>query len=171
MAECVDCGQKAGAFKDVCLRCEGIRAEKVAEREREIAARDKAATEQKLRNWEDAFQEGLAQGKEAYAYRALYVSIDSVINNDITGDFNIAGVQQLGLWGWQVVAVLPRTIGLALTNISYGASSGETWGAGMGGNVEGVYLLMCKKVDANDPESLDEARSIGEALINDGLKL
>ena len=99
------------------------------------------------------------------------MSIDSVINNEITGDFNIAAVQQLGLWGWQVVAVLARTIGLALTNVSYGASSGETWGAGMGGNVEGVCLLMRKKVDPNDPESVAEAQSIGQALIKDGLKL
>ena len=59
--------------------------------------------------------------------------------------------------GWEIVGIVPRTIGTALTNQASGSTFGETWGAGMGGNVVGVYVLLRFTINVAD---LDAARPI-----------
>ena len=164
MAQCTVCGNKAGAFKEVCQSCDD-------QLQAQEAAAAKAKVLEKSRKWQESFVDGVSQGTAAFAYKAVYIPIDSVVNNETIGDFNIAALQQLGLWGWNVVGVMPRTIGIALTNLSYGSSGGETWGAGIGGNVAGVYVLLSKAVVAEDEDSIEDAVEIGQNLIANGLKL
>jgi hypothetical protein len=182
MAECLVCGKKAGALREICLDCEGQgNAEQRAARDQAIleerAARDQAILDQRAAaaqisaQWESSFVEGISQGSTAFAYQTVYVPIDSVVNNEAIAGFDISGVQKLGLFGWKIVGIMPRTIGVGLTNISYGSSSGETWGAGLGGNVAGVYVLLSKEVAAGDQDSVEEALEIGRGLIADGVAL
>ena len=78
-----------------------------------------------------------------YLFQRIYCPVDSLVNNeDLANDFRLEAVEQLGADGWQIVGIVPRTIGVGLKNTSYGNTSGTTWGAGMGGNVAGVYVLL-----------------------------
>jgi hypothetical protein len=68
--------------------------------------------------------------------------------------------QMLATHGWELVSVIPRTAGNALTN-SYG-DGGSAWGAGLGGLVIGATVLIRLAVTA---EALANRRSeIVEAL-------
>jgi hypothetical protein len=55
-----------------------------------------------------------------------------------------------GMDGWNVIGVVPRTTGIGLSNSSIGSTMGTSWGAGLGGNVIGVYLLLNREVTDND---------------------
>lgn len=172
MAQCTVCGTKAGAFKDVCQSCDDeLRAREASAKKQALEA-EKAKVAEKTKKWQESFADEVAKGVAAFAYKAVYVPIDSVVNNETLGEFNIAALQQLGLWGWQVVGVMPRTVGLGLKNVSYGTGgTSETWGAGIGGNVTGVYVLLSKAVVAEDKDSIEQAIHIGQDLIASGLKL
>ena len=93
-------------------------------------------------------------------YEDIYLPVDSqIVDEAINKDFSIGSLRRMGFDGWDVVAVIPRTFGIALTNTSFGSSSGETWGAGVGGNVVGVYIVLKKEVSAQhnvSDEFLDE---------------
>lgn len=73
-----------------------------------------------------------------------------MVDEPMNKDFSIGSLRVMGLEGWDVVAIIPRTIGIALTNTSFGSSSGETWGAGVGGNVAGVHVIIKKEVSAQN---------------------
>lgn len=106
----------------------------------------------------------MASGRPVFLYDSVYLPVDSVVNNGgLADDFNLSVVRLLGLQGWEIVQTVPKTLGVALTNISIGSSTGETWGAGMGGNVAGVYLILKKQVlplDITDDPNDDLAKFI-----------
>ena len=78
-----------------------------------------------------------------YLLDKVYLPVGSVINEEtMAADFDIDAVKGHGIAGWEVVGVVPRTLGTSLTNRSMGSTMGQTWGGGMGGNVVGVYLLF-----------------------------
>jgi len=182
MADCLVCGGKTSGRKEVCDSCNRQRiADELAERDAAILAErqardekilaDRARAEAGAKAWQQTLLSSLAGGKPAFAYKAVYVPIDSVINDDTINGFNISEVQQLGLAGWRVITVMPRTIGIGLTNMSVGSSVGETWGAGIGGNVAGVYVLLALEVTESHPESIETAVGIAESLMQKGLEL
>lgn len=55
---------------------------------------------------------------------------------------------ELGIEGWDIVGFVPRTIGIGLSNVSVGYSTGKTWGGGVGGNIIGVHVILKKVVSA-----------------------
>lgn len=85
----------------------------------------------------------IAAGRSVVLHRSEYLEVDSTVVNRVPGHFDISPLRRLGLSGWRVIGVVPRTLGIALTNISAGSTYGETWGAGIGGNVVGVHVLLC----------------------------
>lgn len=102
----------------------------------------------------------LKAGERVFLYQKLYLPVDSHINDEtIGGRFSIESLRALGPEGWEVVATVPRTLGLRLENYSVGLSTGRTWGGGLGGNVVGVYLILRKELTVRgaegDQESLD----------------
>ena len=97
----------------------------------------------------------VATGQTAYLHRADYVPVDSIVNKDKIGSFDFEFAMDAGLEGWTIVAVIPRTTGVALSNFSLGSTMGATWGGGMGGNVAGVYVVMSQTITA---ESLEISR-------------
>ena len=119
--------------------------------------------------WLETAQQRIASGNNPNLFQWMYVQVDSVIDEETVGAFDITDLQVAGLDGWDIVAVIPKTLGMALKNFS---THGNSWGGGMGGNVLGVYVLLSKEVsDINDPLTRKESERIVQSLINRGVKL
>jgi hypothetical protein len=106
--------------------------------EQEEHARKKASME-----IAKSLKKRIMAGETVYLYESVYLDVDSrVVDDLVCHGFSLGLLHKLGLEGWEIMSVVPRTVGIALTNHSYGASLGETWGAGVGGNVVGVHVLI-----------------------------
>lgn len=84
----------------------------------------------------------LELGLSSFVYSSVYIEVDSIVDDEPVGEWNIDDLISWGLDGWQLVTSIPRTIGVALSNTSLGSTFGSTWGGGMGGNVVGAHLLL-----------------------------
>jgi hypothetical protein len=175
MAKCLECGVKIGAFQQFCSPC--VNRQLAAEEKREVARikaereAQRAArveTEAWVEEWKRSYIDSIQAGRVSYAYMWLYLPVDSQVDNDTIGTWDMTELERLGLQGWKVVTVIPKTIGVALKNLS---TTGTTWGAGMGGNVYGVYLILERQVRADDEQALAAAQSIGEALLLRGISV
>lgn len=87
----------------------------------------------------------LDRGEKCFIYDKIYLPVNSIINKEeFTETFDTSTLETLGLQGWDIVAVVPRTVGVALTNTSGLVTS--AWGGGIGGNIIGVYIILKKEV-------------------------
>ena len=152
MSKCARCSVSLGllSLRSHCDDCqEVLRSEQlvklaqVQEAERrhreqeEIDRRSAAMTTAK------ALKRRILAGEPVYLYENVYLDVNSrVVDESVCRQFSIEPLCKLGLEGWEVMGIVPRTVGIALTNRSFGSSSGETWGAGVGGNIVGVYVLL-----------------------------
>jgi hypothetical protein len=85
----------------------------------------------------------IAAGDAVYLHESIYLPVDSrVVDEEVCRRFSIEPLSRLGIEGWEVVGIVPRTVGVGLTNRSVGSTMGESWGAGVGGNVVGVHVLL-----------------------------
>jgi len=101
-------------------------------------------------------------GRDGFLYDSVWVGSGSVVNGTPVGDpFDIEPLRERGLEGWEVVGVVPETVGVSLSNSSIGLTTGTAWGAGMGGNVVGVHILLRLRVSQ---ANLDDARDALEEL-------
>lgn len=168
MAKCAYCGKSASLFSTMCNECKNeckkaARDEQIAEQERincEIEQKSQQAREayqsrrsEMLSTAVQSLQQQLANGENMYFFESIYLPVDSkVVNDDMAEEFSLGALKQLGINGWKVVAVIPRTVGVALMNETYGSSAGRTWGAGVGGNVVGVHIVVGKEITANNTQ-------------------
>lgn len=162
-------------LRDLCQDCENrLNAEREAAAEAKRQA-DQAAWELEIQEshavWVSEIQGRLKQGRSAWVYKYAYLEVNSVVTDDVIGTWDLAPLQAAGLKGWQVLGVVPRTIGIGLQNTSYGASSGTTWGAGVGGNVAGVYVLLGKEFNSLEGEIGQEASGLALSLIQEGYEI
>lgn len=194
MAKCQKCGINAGLLNDICVDCEkqqNIELAEAAEQERRAreeqqaqARQERAEAQQqqvnmrekekqdKLNAWRELAIADFKSGSSIFQYDSIYLPVDSFVNNEQIGHFNLGPLQAAGLAGWKVLAVIPRTVGVGLTNVSYGASAGETWGAGLGGNVAGVHVLLCKEINSvTDPDFENSAVPTAADLLDSGVDL
>lgn len=157
MGACRTCGGKAGTFKDECKDCESQRvaneqSERAAEARRhaEYAAtvKAKAAAELEARTQTfiqesiDSFHRTLAQGRTPYLYSMVSVTVPySLLEQEGGALPDLHDISALGRDGWEIVATLPQTAGIGLTNV-YQRGGGKTWAGGIGGIVTGVLLLV-----------------------------
>jgi hypothetical protein len=92
----------------------------------------------------------IENGEVIFLFRSIYIPVDSVVvEKKVASEFDIETLQHLGLGGWEITGVVPKTIGLGLQNSSYGSSMGTTWGAGVGGNVVGVHVLLKREISSS----------------------
>lgn len=125
-----------------------------------------------FQEWLSGAEERIHQGSNPYLVEWIFVPVDSEVDGSVLGEFNIEGLQMAGLSGWQIVGVVPRTLGVGLKNTSFGSSFGESWGGGMGGNVSGVYVLLQKKLEnLSDPLQIATAERIYEDLSQKGYEI
>lgn len=87
----------------------------------------------------------LQAGAKVILYDSIYLPVDSEVNETRAAEsFDIAPLTLAGSLGWDVVSVVPKTVGVGLTNVS--ADTLRSWGGGIGGNVIGVYVLLKKEI-------------------------
>ena len=70
-------------------------------------------------------------------------------------------VQLSGQLGWDMVAAIPRTVGIALSNRTLGTNL-QTYGAGIGGNVVGVHVFLRKEL--KDPLTPEDSNDLKRAI-------
>lgn len=173
MAQCTTCGQKAGMFMTVCNSCSLKEQEEARQRQAAQNAAQHEA-EMRLRNekmvdWQIISKDRLSQGQPLYVYKTIYLEVDSVVNDETVGTFDTSFLEAAGLAGWQVISVIPRTVGIGLTNTSYGSTSGSTWGGGIGGNVAGVYVLIGRQIQSSTDSAYEEfAVPSAQAIVDGG---
>lgn len=172
MAVCRTCGGKAGAFKDECKDCESrravrereerdeqarLQAEKAARAREQAAAELEARTQAFIEESLDSFRRSLAQGRTPYLYSMVSVSVPYSLLEQEGGSIpDLHDISALGRDGWEIVATLPQTAGIGLTNV-YQRGGGKTWAGGIGGIVTGVFLIVRLPVTAatlNDEEGM-----------------
>lgn len=122
------------------------------ERDRQTYIRDRSA----------AMEEVVSTGRMAFLHTSIYVPVDSVVDEETLGKFEISSLEDLGMAGWEIVTVIPRTVGIGLSNRSVGSTFGKTWGAGIGGNVAGVHVVLRYAVTR---DTLESSRKVIERFI------
>jgi hypothetical protein len=155
MAACRGCGTKVSMLSGECASCANNRraAEAAAQKEallaevRQREERQRAYVAEALARLEAT----LTAGRSVSLYESVYVPVDSVVNDEmLANNFDLLQIQTLGWDGWEVVGVVPRTVGVGLMNVGGG---GKTWGAGLGGNVAGVHVLLRLVVQPAEAQS------------------
>ncbi|MCX5849142.1 MAG: hypothetical protein NTW65_06805 [Deltaproteobacteria bacterium] len=143
MKKCPKCGyertQKDDAFVSTgeCPKC-GVIYEK---EEAHIAKQGKRAEEerlQQLRSQVNNLWQRVDSGQEAYIYDIAYIPVDSIIDKEqFVPSFDITILKKMGLNGWDIISVVPRT-------------------TGMGGNVIGVHVILKKSINPKIKDSLKQ---------------
>lgn len=119
--------------------------------------------------WAEKATNQIKSGNNPNLFRWIYVQVDSLVTDNPIGTFDITELQAAGLEGWDVVAVIPKTLGVGLTNIS---TSGNSWGAGVGGNVMGVYIILSKELyDLDSERNVADAKRVVSSLIAKGVDI
>jgi hypothetical protein len=173
MAACTACGEKAGFGKSLCGDCERQQA---AQREAELAnmrAQQQAQFEQAvasgLADWKSRAQGMIKSGAAPVVYKNVYVPVNSVVTNETVAEFDMRMLQVAGLEGWKIEGIIPRTIGLGLTNKAMNGL--ETWGAGVGGNIVGVYVIMSRAVVDMNSDAGAMAEEMAVELLEAGYEI
>lgn len=92
-------------------------------------------------------------GKSISLYKSFYISVNSEIEYGSgrrqINPYDDSRVKQAGLFGWQIIGLVPKTFGSALVNQE---GFGKAWAGGIGGNVIGSYVLMEYKLTSENLE-------------------
>ena len=100
----------------------------------------------------------VARGTRPRMFQSVFVPVDSTaLGNPLAAPFTVRAIAAAGLEGWEVVGVVPRTMGMGLSNkeiVLVGgilpASGNVSWAGGLGGNVSGVYLVLQREIAQDD---------------------
>lgn len=168
MFNCISCGKNMG-FLPKSVTCDTCRlAKKTAPERKQTEERAEAERYQKeqrqlalvkfnkhkdslLVTKLEEIRTRTQNGEKIFLYDNIYVPVDSIVNKQTLNDeFSISIICRAGLQGWEVIGIVPRTIGVGLTNSSIGSTFGETWGAGLGGNVMGVHVMLKKELSSQN---------------------
>lgn len=144
MAACRTCGTKVGMLATECGDCvHRRRAFEQAAAQAALLAEVQQREARQAAYVADAMSrltETLESGRPVSLYESVYLPVDSVVNDEqLAEGFDLLQVQTLGWEGWEVVSVVPRTVGVGLMNVGGGS---QAWGAGLGGNVAGVHVVL-----------------------------
>jgi hypothetical protein len=153
---CKKCGKKLGLFYEegLCKECqENEEIEKKRIELEEELLQIKSRIKNRISNLEKLHEINYNENNKHYEYRNIYLAVDSIVNERVLSEiFRIDEIKELGLSGWKVISIIPKTIGVGLENVSFGSSAGTTWGGGMGGNVCGVYVILEKEIKTKKSE-------------------
>ena len=165
MAKCTTCGTEVSFFniERECQPCTEQRKEREREAQRILEQKSKEeqriAEQNKLQHLASSIEtslriirENVAQYGATTLLHDVYLPVDSLVNDEKTAfAFTANPVRKWTVYGWKVVATIPKTIGIALRNTQSG-SFGSHYGGGIGGNVAGVYVLLQLEIT---PETID----------------
>ncbi|WP_145093168.1 hypothetical protein [Anatilimnocola aggregata] len=93
--------------------------ERILEAEAEEQKRiEEAEARSRVEAIKNRLQSRLREGHSVFLYDTVYLPVDSeLLGEQMNIGFDIPGVRKLGLLGWEVVQVVPRTVGIGLENI------------------------------------------------------
>jgi hypothetical protein len=165
MAKCATCGTEVSFFNldRECQQCTVQREKKELNerliREKHEAEQKKIAAQNKRQQLAAAIaksvhtvREDVAQYGATTLLHDIYLPVDSKVNDEKTAFlFTANPIRKWTVYGWKVVATIPKTIGIALRNTQSG-TFGSHYGGGIGGNVAGVYVLLQLEIT---PETID----------------
>lgn len=138
----------------------------------EYRAKQLAKSEEAVKIWVDHASERFKAGQSIFVYQSIHIAVDSFVNDEQLGKFDLRELQAAGLAGWEIISVVPRTTGVGLKNTSFGSSMGTSWGAGIGGNVIGVHVLLAKRISSVSQGDFDEwAKPAAADLLADGFTI
>ena len=162
MGACTTCGRNAGLMANECNDCRTRRLaheqDRAIEEQRRTALAALAEREDWARDQAAELDERVNRAGRSTLLATADVPVDSIVNDEVmSAGFDVEEVRDYLFDGWTIVGTIPKTLGIGLTNVSIGASSGQTWGAGLGGNVIGVYVLLAYELTR---ENLDASRDI-----------
>jgi hypothetical protein len=172
MGRCKRCGKQAGLTLILCKECQArdeadsVRLEE--ERQVRISEEFKRTRMIILEERKKLIRNRLARGERVFLYHSVYIPVDSeVLGQPLNDVFDIGCLTELGLNGWDIVQVVPKTQGIALENKYTVGPPLKTYAGGMGGNVIGVYVLLKKEVlKASMDEDNDELDSLILSKVN-----
>lgn len=143
MPFCIDCGNQLDFEESVrCDSCKGVIVNRAM---------------QPLRT-------RLDEGKPIFLYRSVYIPVDSGIDDkNVVERFDICPLQELGLAGWDIVEVVPRTVALTLEN-RYVGMSYKTYAGAISGIVAGVHVLLKREI--RQPLTEETERELFGVLCN-----
>lgn len=176
MASCKTCGEKAGIARDECGACRSVREEREAEqraqRAKEAKERERERLEKEARELEErigSFVTGCVQQMEQAHQLGLTPSL--IQYRSMSTSYSIQGqpggeapkfstlIAELAL-GWEIIATVPHTEGVALTNRT---GNGNTiYAGGIGGMVTAIYVVLRLPVT---PILLEHNRQYVEAVL------
>lgn len=163
--ECL-CGRPVNvAVLDVCPRCGRTAAQVRAITPQDRAAvaevaRAKAAKEAELAGLDEAervahaqrkrqefvrgamerMRRAIDEGRQPALQSVEFISSDYQVGDKIGGSApRMEPLVEYGLDGWEIVAAVPRTMGMPLMN---GRAAEAQYGGGIGGLVDGAYVLL-----------------------------
>jgi hypothetical protein len=150
MAKCMTCGQKAGFGSQECTSCYQQR---LANQQADANRLFKETVDGHVASCLAALETQIQGTGSGWVYS--YISIDQQAPLARDGSYfdatgsptDLSVLQMLAARGWEVVSVIPRTAGNALTNVYQGG--GSVWGAGLGGLVVGATVLIRLPVTAD----------------------
>ncbi len=125
----------------------------------------RAETEAKRRDYVDSaiarMRRSLAEGRTPALHRLILMPTEYSFMGQPGGiPPNVTLLAEAGWDGWEMVGILPRTTGLALSNT---AGQQSFYGGGVGGLTDGAYLLMRLPVTA---ALLEERPEYVEAILS-----
>jgi hypothetical protein len=121
---------------------EGAQRAAELEKERILAAR-RALSDQSTAFVEGAIsrmERALGLGRLPYLHSVVFIGSDFSVGDSTAGlPPRVASLLPMGWEGWEVVSTIPRTTGVPLTNRQ---GNEVSYGGGLGGMVDGVYVLI-----------------------------
>jgi len=168
MLKCIQCGKSINLISYIyrghrVKRCDECLAKNERDKEARALNDRNDARVRMHEETKELIASRLASGKPVFIYESIYIPVDSKIKEEaLIPSFDIGPLKRLGLTGWEIVQVVPKTTGIALQNkhMPILSSSRKRYGGGIGGNVAGVYVLLKKEItQATLEENPDELKS------------
>ncbi len=166
MAKCKKCGTSLGFLsdKEYCDPCNLKIIHEELEKEKQelesIIEEEKHKIQGVIEERKEAVRKRVREGKKTFLYDYLFIPVDSQIDDAKTTEiFVIDELFELGLDGWEVMQVIPKTMGMSLKN--HALQSGlDTYAGGIGGIVTGVYVLLKKEAPISEEEAVEETEAL-----------
>jgi hypothetical protein len=104
----------------------------------EIKAEERRQIQGKI----DTAKKRLQKGQKVFRYKMIFLPTGELLDEDPGSDgFDIPGLSEFGLEGWEVVNMIPRR--------------GQVFGGSIDEYISGAYFLMKKEVAADESAELD----------------
>lgn len=183
MAKCSNCGKPLGflSIGSACIDCQRLLEKQRLQEQTEIAKmqlvekrkkeedRERAKREQ-IGRLKDLISARIARGQRVFLYHSIYVPVDSSVNGEsMSNGFHIEALKGMGLNGWEIVQVVPRTVATVLENRNI-ASGNVTFAGGLGGTVAGVHVMLKKEVASGWEKDEADAAEVSASIWNVGVE-